>query len=414
MHMLNVIKTAIITIIISFISGVLLDSYKNFAPRILCTMGKPVSLRINDKKIWAFTLIMRNISNKTIHNLNLNIQGHNDNLKIDEAKINKGLKFESVTERNGYNISIPFLSKNDEFTARIFVESRDRKIRKPIIALRSPEDFKRIDSNGKNGYLATIVGIPKDLCDSLNKRKSNKQKLNKDDKSKYASHNEFKGYTKAFIVICVAVIVVYAGILGNRYYDVISEKIAGSSNNANIQQSEASLGKSSMLSEDTSSSTESTKNLEKNIKSTSSVKADDNKNNVTYTKSAGDTNKDVEEKPAQTKTNKDTKVSENTEAQNKNDSSDDNKKETEVNKKNADSQNNKNNDNKKANTENPKKDNSSSDNKKAEQKGSNNNSKESDQKSGKQDNKDSVNKNDANLAQNDEKDKTSLPEEKNK
>ena len=64
--------------------------------------------------------------------------------------------------------------------------------------------------------------------------------------------------------------------------------------------------------------------------------------------------------------------------------------------------------------ENPKKDNSSSDNKKAEQKGSNNNSKESDQKSGKQDNKDSVNKNDVNLAQNDEKDKTSLPEEKNK
>lgn len=402
--MLSVIKTAIITIIISFISGVLLDCYKNFAPRILCTMGKPVSLRRGDKKIWAFTLIMRNISNKTIHSLNLNIQGHNDNLKIDEARINKGLKFESVIEKNGYNISIPFLSKNDEFTARILVESRDKKIRKPIIALRSPEDFKRVDSTGKNGYLATITGIPKDLCDSLNKRKSNKQNLNKDGKSKYDSHNEFKGYTKAFIAICAVVIVVYAGILGNRYYDVISKKIAGTSNNSNIQQSEASLGKSNMLSEDTSNSTKSTKNLEKSIKNTSSVKADDNKNNVTYIESAEDTNKDVEEKSAQTKTNKNTKVSENkeTENQTKDTSSDDNKKETD---------NNKDNDNK-ANTENVKKDNISSDNKKTEQKENDNNIKESEQKSEKQDNKDSANKNDVSSVQKEQKDKTSLTEEK--
>lgn len=42
--MLSVIKTAIITIIISFISGVLLDTYKNYAPRILCIIGKAVQI----------------------------------------------------------------------------------------------------------------------------------------------------------------------------------------------------------------------------------------------------------------------------------------------------------------------------------------------------------------------------------
>ena len=171
MHMLSIIKTAIITIIISFISGVLLDSYKNFAPRILCTMGKPVSLKMNDKKIWAFTLIMRNISNKIIHDLNLNIQGHYDNLRIDDAKITKGLKFETSSENNNYNISIPFLSKNDELSVKIFVESRQGKIRKPIVTLRSPEDFKRVDSAGQNGYLATLAAIPKDISDSITKRK---------------------------------------------------------------------------------------------------------------------------------------------------------------------------------------------------------------------------------------------------
>ena len=68
--MLSFIKTALVTIIISFISGVLLDYYRNYAPRILCSMGRNKSIRKNSKKVKVYSLIIKNISKKTIHNLN--------------------------------------------------------------------------------------------------------------------------------------------------------------------------------------------------------------------------------------------------------------------------------------------------------------------------------------------------------
>lgn len=302
--MLSIIKTAIITIIISFISGVLLDSYKNFAPRILCTMGKPVRLIMNDKKIWAFTLIMRNISNKTIHNLNLNIQGHYDNLKIDDAKITKGLKFDTSSENNSYNISIPFLSKNDELSVKIFVESHQGKIRKPIVTLRSPEDFKRVDSTGKNGYLATLAGIPKDISDSITKRKNNKVNNNIEN----SKEKSFFNYKKALITIVGIVLVIYAGILGNEYYDKVLGKSTSSNDKSNAQQTGASLEKSS-IAPDTSSITGSTSSTADKNKSSNDVAASDTKTGTSSTKSAGDTSKDVSGKSASSGTSKNTKSS---------------------------------------------------------------------------------------------------------
>jgi hypothetical protein len=50
--MISVIETAIITIIISFISGLLLEYYKNLAPKILCNIGEGVPLELNNKKIF--------------------------------------------------------------------------------------------------------------------------------------------------------------------------------------------------------------------------------------------------------------------------------------------------------------------------------------------------------------------------
>lgn len=296
MHMLSVIKTAIITIIISFISGVLLDSYKNFAPRILCTMGKPVRLKMNDKKIWAFTLIMRNISNKTIHNLDLNIQGHYDNLRIDDAEITKGLKFETASESNNYNISIPFLSKNDELSVKIFVESLQGKIRKPIVTLRSPEDFKRVDSTGQNGYLATLAGIPKDISDSITKRKYRKQNTDNDDNRIHGKEKRFSNHKKAVIAIAGILLVIYAGILGNEYFDKVAGKMTTSNDKTNAQQTGASLGKTNSVSEGTSSSaasTSSTPGNTQNIKAASEKSQNTDKDEKTNTKSSGNTKNDT-------------------------------------------------------------------------------------------------------------------------
>ena len=85
--MLSFIKTALVTIIISFISGVLLDYYRNYAPRILCSMGRNKSIRKNSKKVKVYSLIIKNISKKTIHNLNVNIAAKCNTLKLHNTKI---------------------------------------------------------------------------------------------------------------------------------------------------------------------------------------------------------------------------------------------------------------------------------------------------------------------------------------
>ncbi|MDO5516064.1 MAG: hypothetical protein Q4F66_00820 [Clostridium sp.] len=362
--MLSVIKTAIITIIISFISGVLLDSYKNFAPRILCTMGKPIPLKIKDRRIRAFTLIIRNISNKTIHNLNLNIQGHYDNLKIDDARITKGLKFETSSEDNNYNVSIPFLSKNDEFSVKVFVDSFEGAVKKPIVTLRSPEDFKRVDSSGKNGYLATLAGIPKDISDSFTKKNNRNQRTDVDNNRVYNKENGFSKHKKALITAVGILIVIYAGILGTEYYNKVAGKATTSNDKTNIQNTGASFGTSSKTTEeDTSSTTASTSSTPAPVtsKSSSESGSSNDKNDTSVTKSSGDTSS-VSGKSSTSGTNKNTKSSADSSSKNSNIDSEKSES-TENSTKNSET-----NSNKTSSTEADETDTSTSDNKQSEPK----------------------------------------------
>ena len=185
--MMSVIKTAIITIIISFISGVLLDYYKNYAPRILCTIMRIKSKTYNNKNIKVYSLIIKNTSNKTLHNLNVNLQGDSDNLKIDNMRIAKGLKYDIEHEGKEYDVSIPFLSRDDEFKAKIFLPITGSEAKKPVITLRSPENFKEIGSYKDNSPLSEML-------------------------------NSLFNHKKTIISIISILIVVYIGILGGEYY----------------------------------------------------------------------------------------------------------------------------------------------------------------------------------------------------
>ena len=208
--MLSVIKTAIITIIISFISGVLLDHYKNIAPRIVCSVGKGVPLKIRNKRIRAYVLTVTNISKQTIHNLNLNIQGGLSSLSVDDAKITKGLKFDISKEGNIYDVSIPFLSKNDKFSLKVFLEDLEGKKSRPFIALRSPENFKRIDSSEDDGFLNSLKSIPRGISECFNKPK-NISKINTFKKGSLINK-------KIVISIRIVIILAAIGIFTSLYY----------------------------------------------------------------------------------------------------------------------------------------------------------------------------------------------------
>ncbi|MCY6958344.1 hypothetical protein [Clostridium brassicae] len=177
--MVNIIKTAIITIMISITSGLLLERFKNLAPGILCSIGNGVPMEINNKKVYAYNITVNNLSKKTIHELTLNIQSSQSNLRIADAKMTKGLKFHSSIKDDILDIHIPFLSKDDEFSVTVYVENQYGLCNKPIIVMRSPENFKRVDSIEKKGSLPVfnISKIHRNKKTSENKTSKNKKTM---------------------------------------------------------------------------------------------------------------------------------------------------------------------------------------------------------------------------------------------
>ena len=244
MNLINIIKTAIITIIISFASGLMLDYFTNLAPRILCNVRNGIPLELNSKKVCAYIITVNNTSNKTIHELALNIQSSQTNLKSTNATITTGLKFDSSIKDNNLDVYIPFLSKGDEFSVTVYVENQYAVNDKPVIVIRSPENFKEIDSVEHKGILSLLFNIPKninqvilqimkksdaitstkkdDFTTVMNKAVGAEQTTNK--KSRELLHGNRKPNTNKKVLITIAsiILIMIAGVLGKFYLNGMS------------------------------------------------------------------------------------------------------------------------------------------------------------------------------------------------
>ncbi|KOF56542.1 hypothetical protein AGR56_07195 [Clostridium sp. DMHC 10] len=216
--MMNVIKTAIVTIVISIISGLLVEYFKNLAPRILCNIGNGIPIKMNNKKVYAYTITVSNLSKKIIHELSLNVQSSHSNLKIADAKITKGLKFESSIKDNILDVYIPFLSKDDKFSVTVYVENHN----KPVIVMRSPENFKKIESVEQKKVLPSVFNTPKNANES-NSKKTKKIGMKVPNK-------------KEIIIITSLVLVVLAGVLVKLYFKGTATKAQTSSVETNVDK----------------------------------------------------------------------------------------------------------------------------------------------------------------------------------
>ncbi|WP_294353597.1 hypothetical protein [uncultured Clostridium sp.] len=209
--MLGVIKTAIITIIISFISGVLLDTYKNYAPRLLCNMKKLRNSKGKNSDLKTYVFTVKNTSKKIIHDLNINI--HNS-LKVYDTKISNGLEFHISSENNNFNVSIPFLSKGDEISLKIKVKDIYGGKTKPIITLRSPEDFKKIYARNSK----ELLSIANDKVNDIRMK-----------------GGTFYRNRKLILIIGVILILIYVGVVGGEYTNKKLEE-KNTSNNETIPE----------------------------------------------------------------------------------------------------------------------------------------------------------------------------------
>lgn len=265
--MLSVIKTAIITIIISFISGVLLDNYKNLAPKISCTMGKCVPIKMNNKKIRAYILKVKNISNKTLHDLTVNVQGHHNDLKMDDAQITGGLKFDICGEYNNFNVSIPFLSKNDEFSVKVFVDDVQGEHSKPVITLRSPENFKKIGHGEGNGLFPVLSDTSQKICNLFsNKEEKNRRNIQKS-KIEKSILNKKTLITTAFIISLLCIVFLgkglYKSISGITQDESIQSDTEQKSNSVDTPSNETAKNSSGNTSNNGKSESSSTKSSSK-------------------------------------------------------------------------------------------------------------------------------------------------------
>ncbi|MBN7575560.1 hypothetical protein C1H57_09805 [Clostridium sp. 2-1] len=305
--MISVIETAIITIIISFISGLLLEYYKNLAPKILCNIGEGVPLELNNKKLCAYVLTVRNISNKTIHKLTLNIQGLQNDLKIGDAQITKGLKFDSSIEDNILDVYIPFLSKDDEFSATLYVESKYGEYKKPVVTIRSPENFKEIQSIEQGGIISSLLNMPKNiknlLCnitkdDALTSNRGRRSTVNKGQTAKKISGKENSkrfgrdknsyNNRKALIAIISIILIISIGALGALYFQEMSTNAKTSDEKTEVQKESTSESQSE--GEQTKNANEKTPTSGKNKNSPVKVSGNEaNKDSGAKTPQNGDT-----------------------------------------------------------------------------------------------------------------------------
>ena len=265
--MLSVIKTAIITIIISFISGVLLDNYKNLAPKISCTMGKCVPIKMNNKKIRAYILKVKNMSNKTLHDLTVNVQGHHNDLKMDDAQITGGLKFDICGEYNNFNVSIPFLSKNDEFSVKVFVDDVQGEHSKPVITLRSPENFKKIGHGEGNGLFPVLSDTSQKICSLFSKKEKNDGINTLMSRKEKSIFNKKILITTASIISLVCIVFwgtgLYKSISGRAQDESIQIDTEQKSNSVNTSSNETAKNSSGNTSNNGKSESSSTKSSSK-------------------------------------------------------------------------------------------------------------------------------------------------------
>ncbi|HBJ2608733.1 hypothetical protein EJM73_11010 [Clostridium botulinum] len=302
--MINIIKTAIITIIISFISGLLLDHYRNLAPRILCNIGKGIPIDINNKKFNAYIITVRNISNKIIHDITLNVQSHQSNLKITDAKITKGLKFDSSIEDNILDVSIPFLSKDDEFSVTVYVDNQYGSYKEPVVIIRSPENFKEVNSEEKRGIFSIFTNIPKNIKEIISDATKKDETINEGNRQITNKNNKLGKNKKVMIMAASVVLVVIVGVVARFYFKgkpadtntktpSVETKIPKQSND-----SKGSTDKTTKGTDVKSSTDGKTKNTDGNSSTGGSS------NNTDKKPSTGGTNGNTNKKPSTGDTNK--------------------------------------------------------------------------------------------------------------
>lgn len=201
------------------------------------------------------------------------------NLKITDTNITDGLKFDSLIENNTIDIQIPFLNKDDEFSATVYVENQYGLYDKPTVVIRSPEKFKEVDSAGQSGILSSLFNKDTNQINPKSMRKNGtvvpdekddftmvmdrpaiaQRTINKRNREVPHKNRKANNSKKAIIIVASIVLFIAAGVFVKSYFK----------NNFNNTQAPAV---ENAVPEQSAGTTEPTKETTRNRTSKSSTK----------------------------------------------------------------------------------------------------------------------------------------------
>ncbi|WP_061343276.1 hypothetical protein, partial [Clostridium botulinum] len=236
---------------------------------------------------------------------------HQSNLKITDAKITKGLKFDSSIEDNILDVSIPFLSKDDEFSVTVYVDNQYGSYKEPVVIIRSPENFKEVNSEEKRGIFSIFTNIPKNIKEIISDATKKDETISEGNRQITNKNNKLGKNKKVMIMAASVVLVVIVGVVARFYFKgkpadtntktpSVETKIPKQSND-----SKGSTDKTTKGTDVKSSTDGKTKNTDGNSSAGGSSNNTDKKpstggtnGNTNKKPSTGDTSGDANKKPS--------------------------------------------------------------------------------------------------------------------
>lgn len=140
MTILEIGLTALSTLLVTVLAGVLLDYIKHSRPRVTYSVKDAVVIDLDEKRVGAYVVWLSNPSKRVVKDLTCHISAPPATLRNGGVSATQGLQYSFTDSDDGIQLSMPYLKRGDELQLTIIAEARVYVPATPMVALRSPHD----------------------------------------------------------------------------------------------------------------------------------------------------------------------------------------------------------------------------------------------------------------------------------
>jgi tetratricopeptide (TPR) repeat protein len=166
---LTIFLTAVVTLAVTVISGVVLDFIRNARPTVSYSIKDAIPIDLGDhKRVGAYMVSLVNTSRRVVKDLVCHIEAGEAKLRNGGVEASQGFEMDIQESDTCLAISIPYLKKNERFEITVIAEGVYIP-KTPAVAVRSPNDITVVTGDRVSpslplrfafaGLVAACVGI---------------------------------------------------------------------------------------------------------------------------------------------------------------------------------------------------------------------------------------------------------------